>query len=141
MAYMSQEQKKAFAPAIKALCAKYKVKGTLSVRNYSTIVFNIRSGAIDFLQQYNDYRSKKKEEGDVFYQSCTPATYTDVQGDESRIAKVYEGDACAFLKEAHAILHGGNHNNSDIMTDYFDVGWYVDISIGQWDKPYIYTGA
>jgi hypothetical protein len=31
----------------------------------------------------------------------------------------------------------GNHNRSDIMSDYHDVGWYVDINIGQWNKPYI----
>ena len=34
----------------------------------------------------------------------------------------------------------GNHNNSDISTDYFDVGWYIDINIGKWDKPYEVTG-
>jgi hypothetical protein len=26
------------------------------------------------------------------------------------------------------------------MTDYFDVGWYIDIKIGKWDKPYNFTG-
>jgi hypothetical protein len=29
-----------------------------------------------------------------------------------------------------------NHDNSDIMTDYFDVGWYVNIYVGKWNKPY-----
>jgi hypothetical protein len=22
------------------------------------------------------------------------------------------------------------------MTDYFDVGWYIDINVGKWNKPY-----
>jgi hypothetical protein len=30
----------------------------------------------------------------------------------------------------------GNHDRSDIQSDYFDVGWYVDINIGRWNKPY-----
>ena len=24
----------------------------------------------------------------------------------------------------------------DAMTDYYDVGWYVDVNIGTWEKPY-----
>ena len=34
-----------------------------------------------------------------------------------------------------------NYNNSDIQTDYFDVGYYVQISLGKtWDnKPYEYN--
>jgi len=23
------------------------------------------------------------------------------------------------------------------MTDYFDVGWYISVNLGKWDKPYI----
>ena len=46
-----------------------------------------------------------------------------------------------FFKELIAAMNGkgssiANHNNSDIQTDYFDVGWYVDVNVGQWDKPY-----
>jgi hypothetical protein len=33
------------------------------------------------------------------------------------------------------------YDNTDIMTDYFDVSHYIDISIGKWDKPYAFTGA
>jgi hypothetical protein len=31
----------------------------------------------------------------------------------------------------------GNHDRSDSQTDYFDVGFYTDISIGRWDTPYV----
>jgi hypothetical protein len=34
-------------------------------------------------------------------------------------------------------LNTGNHDNSDSQTDYFDVGWYVDVKVGKWNKPYI----
>ena len=32
-----------------------------------------------------------------------------------------------------------NHNNSDVQTDYFDVGWYIEINVGDWEKPYKLT--
>lgn len=47
------------------------------------------------------------------------------------------GQALEFLKKAFAVLNNGNHDNSDISTDYFDVGWYVNVRIGEWNKPYI----
>jgi hypothetical protein len=41
-----------------------------------------------------------------------------------------------FLLKVLEIINKGNYDKSDIMTDYFDVGFYVDLSIGQWDRPY-----
>ena len=39
-------------------------------------------------------------------------------------------------------LNAGNHDRSDIMTDYFDVGWYVSVKIGHsCDKPFRYVPA
>lgn len=29
-----------------------------------------------------------------------------------------------------------NYDNSDAMTDYFDVGYYFRLDIGKWDKPF-----
>ena len=45
-----------------------------------------------------------------------------------------------ILEEIMTIINDGNHDNSDIMTDYFDVGWYWDINVGDWDKTYVLTG-
>ena len=52
MAYMSQERKQQRAPIIKAILKKYGVKGSLSVRNHSTLVLNIKSGKIDFIENF-----------------------------------------------------------------------------------------
>jgi hypothetical protein len=41
-----------------------------------------------------------------------------------------------FLTKIKDICMEGNHDNSDAMTDYFDVGWYFHITIGAWDKPF-----
>ena len=35
----------------------------------------------------------------------------------------------------------GYYNNDDAMIDYFDRAFYININIGNWEKPYVYTGA
>ena len=48
MAYVSQDDKKKLAPAIKAVLKKYKVKASIAVRHHSTLVVNIKEGAVPF---------------------------------------------------------------------------------------------
>lgn len=38
-----------------------------------------------------------------------------------------------IVKEIHDIY---NYDNSDVMTDYFDVNYYWTVRIWKWDKPY-----
>lgn len=135
MAYMSQEKKAALAPRIKAILKKYGVKGSLAVRGHSTLVLNLKSGKIDFIGNSNrvcgenHYQvSRGFKPNTTGYDQVNPYWYQDH----------YDGKAKAFLKEILAVMNDGNHDRSDIQTDYFDVGWYVDINIGKWNKPYIY---
>ena len=112
MAYMNQEKKKTLAPKIKEILKKYNMKGTLSVDNYSTLNLNLKCGSIDFgTDQINEY------------------WYKDHFKDNP--------EALNFLSEVIPAMNVGNHDNSDIMTDYFDVGWYISVNLGKWDKPYI----
>jgi hypothetical protein len=135
MAYMDQERKAAFAPKIKAICKKYGMKGTLSVRNYSMIVLNIPSGALDIIGNTN---AKALKNADAFGRTETMASgYLNVNN--YCLSERYTGRVLSFLTEIFAVLYEGNHNNSDLMTDYHDVGWYVDVKVGHWDKPYICT--
>ena len=41
----------------------------------------------------------------------------------------------AILKKITDVCMQGNHDNSDIMTDYFDIGWFFNLAVGKWDKP------
>lgn len=116
MAYMNQERKAALAPAVKAICKKYGVKATLSVNHHSTLCLNVKESAIDFIGE-------------------SGRTYTQIN--TYWIHDREDGVAKSFLTEVVAAMNNGNHNRSDLMTDYHDVGWYVDINIGQWNKPYI----
>ncbi len=120
MAYYSQEQKRSAAPRIRALLAEYGMKGSLSVNHHSTVVLKLKSGPIDFGQNDDGYRG-----------------FIDVN--VYWIDQHYTGQAREFLNRALKILMEGNHNNSDIQSDYFDVGWYVDIRVGDWSTPYICT--
>ena len=134
MAYVSQELKASLAPAIKAICKKYGVKGTLAVRNHSTLCLNIKSGSIDFIGNSNEVC------GNDHYQvsrGFTPNKSSYDTVNPYHYKNHYSGKALKFLNEVMPLMNTGNHDNSDLMTDYFDVGWYVDVNIGKWDKPYI----
>ena len=118
MAYMNQEKKAKLAPAIKAICKQYKVKASLSVRNHTELVLTIKSGPVDFFGNYTGVAKGNINVNDHHYQS------------------VYTGEALEFLTEIIPAMNVGNHNNSDTMSDYFDVGFYISINVGTWDKPY-----
>jgi len=124
MAYMSQETKKKLAPQIKAVLKKYGMKGTLSVRHHSTLVINIKEGKLDV---FNSFSDRGKPDYDL-------SGSLDVN--PYWIKEHYEGKVKDFLVELKDAMMKGNHDKSDIMTDYFDVGWYIDINIGRWNKPY-----
>lgn len=138
MAYVSQERKQQLAPAIKAVLKKYGVKGTLGVRHHSTLVLNIKSGPIDFIENFiktdadsNIGRKMSQDQIDYLRKNqsmdVNPYWYKEH----------FSGKAKAFLSELLPVMNTGNHDNSDAQTDYFDVGWYVDVNIGKWNKPYI----
>jgi hypothetical protein len=110
MAYMNQEKKAELAPAIKAVFKKYSVKGTISVRDHVALCVTIKESpfAIGDCVQVNHYT----------------------------IDRSYEGECRDFLNELHEAMTDGNHDDSDSQVDYFDVGWYVSINFGTYEKPH-----
>ncbi len=128
MAYMSQENKKSLEPAVKKVLDKYGIKGRLSVRNHSTLVLNISEGRINF-------RDCLSEDPREVNPSLKESTYWSVN--PYWISDHWKDPAGKFLLEIKEAMMRGNHDRSDIMTDYFDVGWYIAIHIGTRDKPYV----
>ena len=126
MAYFNQERKAAIAPVVKAICKKYNIKASLAVRHHSTVVLNIKSGAIDFIGNYNERTTNTTAHAKT-YIDVNPYWFNDH----------FTGVAKEFLQEVFVVLNTGNWDNSDIQTDYFDKGWYVDVNVGRWDKPYV----
>ena len=124
MAYVSQELKKELAVGIKKVLKKYKVKGSIAVRHHSTLVVNLKSGAVDFQK---DYLSDQK----VHY-SINPYHYQSH----------FEGKAKAFLTELEAAVKSDKwFDKSDIMTDYFHTAYYWDVNIGKFNKDYVVEAA
>ena len=137
MAYVSQELKAKLAPSIRAVCKKYGIKASVAVRNHSTLVLNVKQGNIDFVENFIETDKAKSygrymDEDRISYlrknQSLdvNPYHYRDH----------FSGRALKFLQEVMSIMNDGNWDKSDIQTDYFNVGWYVDVNIGKWNKPY-----
>lgn len=137
MAYMNQERKAKIAQALKPVLAKYKVKGTLSVRNHMAICLTLKSGPIDFIANSNrvcgnnHYQvSRGFRPNDTGYDQVNPYWFQDH----------YDGLAKDFLAEAFKALKAADYyDRSDAMTDYFDTAYYFDINIGKWNKPYVVT--
>jgi hypothetical protein len=137
MAWMNQEKKAKIQAALKPILKKYGIKGTLSVRNHSSIVLTLKSGKIDFIANSN------RVCGGNFYQvqrGFKPNTtgYCDVN--PYWFHEHYDGQAKEFLTEAFAALKSADYyDRSDAMTDYFDTAYYFSILVGRWNKPYQVT--
>lgn len=132
MAYMSQENKKQLAANLKAALKGSGLKYSLGVSNHSTITMKITSGPVDFIQNYVAVVSKKPE-----YERTFDKTITSLRVNEYHYQNQFTGKALDLLKKIVPALNVGNHDRSDIQSDYFDVGWYVDVSIGAFRKPYV----
>ena len=121
MAYISQQDKKDLAPAIKAVLKNYGMKGTIAINHYSSLVVNIQSGVLDFTAHFSH--------GDGYIQVNT-----------YHIDSWYSGTIKRFLQDLVKAMKGNKwYDKSDAMVDYFDTAYYIDINIGKWNKPYVQT--
>ena len=141
MAYISQEMKKDLAPQIKAVLKKYGLKGSIGVRHHSSLVVNIKSGILDLVGASNRHRIEEaKRRGNEPYIDNYIQVNENYVSDwmkaigESKIAKFYDELVAAMKGVGSQSVEW--YNNSDIMTDYFDRAYYIDINVGQWNKPY-----
>ena len=132
MAYMNTERKRQLSPAINRILKSNGLSGTLSVKNNLTLVLTIRSGWLDFIGNFNETVTQNLQSYDRF----TPATGY-IQVNEHHLDHAFSGEALRILEELKAAMMDGNWNDSDIQTDYFNVGWYISIRIGRYDRPYL----
>lgn len=116
MAYIDQDKKKVIASAMKTVLKGYPtLKYSLAVHNHSELCVTIKSGP-----------------------ACLDANKKGhVQVNHYHIDKHYVGEAATILKLIKGCSDLVNHDNSDIMSDYFDVGHYLSITIGKWNKDFV----
>lgn len=128
MAYINQEKKKDILKNLKPIIKKYDLGGSLSINHHSTLVLTISSGSIDFISNYNQLainEGGRRIEKDLY---LSVNTY--------HYKSHFSGIALEALTEIMEVLNEGNFDHSDSQSDYFHVGWYVDINIGRWNKSY-----
>jgi hypothetical protein len=130
MAYVNQETKARIAPQVKQVLAKWGLKGSLSVNHHSTLVLNIRAGKLDFIANSNS-NTEINHPG-----SRMASTYIGVN--RYHLNSQFDGECLKCVQELMDVLNKFNWDRSDRQSDYFDVGYYVDIRIGQWNKPYVW---
>lgn len=136
MAYMNQEKKAKLAPGIKAVLAKYNMKATLAVQHHMALVVNIKPGPLDIIANYLKVDAKRSHGRSIWDENVTAETFKAKEGyrldvNPYSIDEHYSGKVKSFLTELYDAANVGNHNRSDLMTDYFDVGWYLDINVYQ----------
>lgn len=128
MAYMNQERKALIAAGLKKVIpAGWKY--SLAVRNHSTIVLTIAEAPIDLMSEVRSAVGENCSRNRGHW-DFNPY-YLDRQ----------LGDSAELFGKIKDAMNVGNHDNSDIQSDYFDVGWYVDIQVGKWDKPFVFKPA
>lgn len=118
MAYVSQELKATLAPEIKKVLAKYKMKGTISVRNNSTLVVTLSSGPLKLLPD--------GRKSDVINHYHYTNTYKN-----QPVEANFVGELISAMKGKDFFDH------TDSQTDYFHCSHYMSIRAGKWDKPYV----
>jgi hypothetical protein len=124
MAYMSQEKKAIIAAALKKVVPR-DWKYSLSVHHHSSLTMRIRSAPVDL------YRLHKQHEN-------WSGGY--IQLNEYYLETQYDEPVLGILRKIREAMNTGNWDKSDIQSDYFNVGHYAYIHIGEFEKPFVCTG-
>lgn len=121
MAHMTQEKKAKINAALKAVMPK-GWKYTLAVRNHATIVCTIKSAPKDLVALSGDEHAVR--EGHYRVNHYWYASH------------IKNAELVAEIAPIIAALNTDNWDRSDIQTDYFDVGHYITLQFGTWDKRF-----
>ncbi|QPI17913.1 hypothetical protein POP12_121 [Pectobacterium phage POP12] len=118
MAYVNKETKAKIVAAVKAVLPK-DWKATFAVRNYSEIVCTIRKAPFELADVFDGVREGHYNVNQYHIKAHCK---------DEKIAEA--------LQKIVDALNLDNYDNSDPMTDYFDVGHYITLQFGSWDKPF-----
>jgi hypothetical protein len=132
MAYVSKETKARIEPQIKAILKRFKLKGSLSVDHGSQLVLKIKSGALDFIGNCNETQNAKTHGNNPLW--TTAVDNIDINHFHYRTQ--FTGEVLECVHAIVEAMNDGNHDRSDAQSDYFDVGWYISIRVGSWNRPY-----
>lgn len=139
MAYITAQQVDAKRKALKAAFPGWKF--SVTKHHHSRLNVAILAAPIDFLSveamarpMHHVNISHEQAVADV--KACGTTAVNHYY-----LADNWQGDALKALQGITKICMDGNHDNSDAGSDYFDVGWYFNLKIGQYDKPFVVIPA
>lgn len=132
MAYVSKEKKAKIKAALDVALANTGVKYSLAVDNHSSIVCTLRKGPINFIANYNETVSERFHSRKEDY--IERSNYLQVN--HFHYNDHFTGEALVIIDKIVKALNTDNYDNSDSMSDYFDVGHHVSLNVGRWDKKY-----
>lgn len=136
MAYMDQNKKAKIAAKLKEIKGLKGWKYSLKVDNHSTILMTIRSAPFDLIEHMVD----NVREGTMRHESSNVAQYMEErryhQCNHYSLERLFSGEVLETMKQVVAALNTDNHDRSDIQSDYFDIGHFVNLNVGAWNKPF-----
>ena len=138
MAYMDQNKKVKIATALKAVMPK-GWKYSLMVDNHSTLRLTIASAPVDLIAEAQKVVKSKLLPWQIAQGYADKAKPTEMSVNHYHLDGAFEGELLATFEKIKGVLNLDNHDRSDIQTDHFDVGHYVSISLGRWNKPFVVT--
>jgi hypothetical protein len=127
MAYVDKAKKAKIKAALDAVVPK-SWKWSLAVDNHTSIVFTVYRGPRE-LTVIPEHMS--------FGELVPERTADHRQINERHIGTQFPpGEVLEVAKKIVAALNTDNFDKSDIQSDYFHVGHYVNFNVGRWNKPF-----
>lgn len=114
MAYISKDEVKNVRELLKKAFPKFKF--SVSGGNSLNLNVSIMSGPEDFSEVLGDWKSVDINQYHLYQYGKFEKLFT-------KIVKIMKSQNW--------------FDKSDAMTDYFCTAYYISLSIGKWDKPYV----
>ena len=133
MAYISAEDVNHIRVALKKEFPQYKFSVTRDGHLGVMIAF-MKGPKFAEYEYFDRYTGETKTDNLDGYHQINHHWTKDFYGEEN--AKIL--DKVSEIAHTAPGLAGGKkyYNNNDIQSDYFDVAYYVSISVGKWNKDY-----
>ena len=124
MAYISANEIKSIRAALKAKFPEFKFGVRKGTGSYSADVI-VKSGPVDF----NEFCPYGQGYAQINHYHL---------GNYGEHAKFFE-EVLDVIKTAPGEIEGGRawFDESDSSVDYFHTAYYIHISVGEWNKPYV----
>lgn len=136
MAYVNNDKTSQVRNDLKAAFpAKAGWKFSVRKEHNSTVNVTIVKAPIDFVNVASPVRNWGQT-NEIFHEGRDGNKYAQV-----RNAEAFTGEAAKAINKIIEIINVGNFDKSDRMTDYFHVGFYWDLSIGEFSKQVEFTGV